>query len=190
MAVVLRKDVDRVVLAVYEEQIIKVDTSSVDVRRTTSVDMADAERVGRRGLVQVVEQRRVPVPWLVVERRNKRAVDQLGDVALSHGGTAYVIVDAILAADNKPRFVRQRDDPAGGEVLVFVGGVAVDVAERREPITGPKRTRVPRVPRETNDTLAELVEPKLGMVGAVARHYVDLAVVVDRRGRICHPHAP
>lgn len=56
MPVLLRIDVNRIVLAVDEEQIVKVDAGPVDVRRTASVDMTDGLRVGRRDLVQVIEQ--------------------------------------------------------------------------------------------------------------------------------------
>jgi hypothetical protein len=68
MAVVLREDVNDIILAMHEEEIIEVDAGSVDVRRPASVDMADRERrVGRRDLIEVVEQRGVSIPWLVIE---------------------------------------------------------------------------------------------------------------------------
>ena len=137
----LREDANRVVLAVHEEQVVEVDAGAVDVRRAAAVDVADGERIGRRDLVQVVEQRRVPVPRLVVERCHERSVDQFGEVALTHVGAVHVVVDAILAADDQAGVVRQGDDAAGGEVLVLVGIVAVDVAERREPVATSSANR-------------------------------------------------
>jgi hypothetical protein len=67
MAIILREDVNKIILAMYEEQIIEVDSASMDVRRPASVDVADRERVGRRDLIEVVEQGSVPVPWLVIK---------------------------------------------------------------------------------------------------------------------------
>ena len=61
-------------------------------------------------------------------------VYQFGKIAPPHVGSVHVIVDAVLAANNQARFVRQRDNPAGSEVLVFMRTVAIDVAERGKPI--------------------------------------------------------
>ena len=67
-----RKNAHRIVFAVHEEQVIEVDARAMDVRCAAAIDVADRERIGRGDLIQIVEQRRVTVPWLVLERGDER----------------------------------------------------------------------------------------------------------------------
>src|SRR5439155_1167091 len=105
------------------------------------------------------------------------------------GGAVDVIVDAILAPNDQAAAIRHRDDAAGCDVLVSMGAVAFAIEERSEPIGDRQRTGASGVPGEFHNAFAQLVEPELRMIGAVAGSHVDVAVVVHGRRRIGHPYS-
>ena len=67
MTVLLREHVNRIILSMGEEEVIEIDPGSVNVRRAPPVGMADRKRVRRRNLIEVVEQRTMSIPRLVIE---------------------------------------------------------------------------------------------------------------------------
>ena len=67
----LREDAYLVVLALDEQQVIEIDARSMDVRRAAGGGGADGEWVGRRNLVQILEERCVAVGGLVVKGCNE-----------------------------------------------------------------------------------------------------------------------
>ena len=85
---------------------------------------------------------------------------------MPHSFAADVVIRTVFAADHEACFVRQCDHAGGRQILVFMGAVAIDINERREPVTGRQRARTPRIPGKANYTLSELVGTKLGTIGA------------------------
>src|SRR5258708_27059235 len=120
------------------------------------------------------DKRCVPFGGLVLELLNEWFVDQVGKVAFFHVGAANVVIHSVLASDDQARFVRQRDDAAGSEVLVSVSAVSFGVEERREPIAHRKLARVSRFPRKAHDALSELLQRALRIVRTVACNYIAI----------------
>ena len=178
-----------IVLTAHEEQVIEINTRSMDMGGAAVGGGTDGVRISRGHLVEVVEERAVTVDGLVVEGGDERAIDELGIVALPHIGAVHVVVDAIFAAGDQAHLIRQSDHSSRPEVLVFMTGIAARVDKRSEPVTHRKRTRIAGVPGEPDRALSQLVEGELGTIGTIAGNDVDVSVFVHSRRRIGHPYA-
>src|SRR3954454_20489686 len=99
-----------IVFPLHEEQVIEVNTSAMDMRGATSGSVTDGKRIGRRTLIQVLEEGSVSVRWLIVVGRDELVINQLGKVALSHVGAANMVVHPILASDDQPGIIWNDDD--------------------------------------------------------------------------------
>ncbi len=159
----------------------------MDMRRAAARCRTNGEWIGRRNLVEIIEKRCVAVGGLVVKRRDEWTIDELGKVALSHVGAAYVVVHSVFASGDQPCLVWQRDDSSRSQVLVLMPLVTIGVHIRGEPVADRQRTRVSRVPRKVHNAFSKLIKSELRIVGTVAGNDINFSVVVHRRSRIRHP---